>query len=48
VRLVYLTGFEIAVRGAQPATVMCAYNRVNGTYCSEHRRLLSVCLTRSR
>ena len=40
-REIYLTGFEIAVRGAQPAAVMCAYNRVNGTYCSEHRRLLT-------
>ena len=40
-REIYLTGFEIAVRGAQPATVMCAYNRLNGTYCSEHRRLLT-------
>jgi beta-glucosidase len=40
-REIYLAGFEIAVRGAQPATVMCAYNRLNGTYCSEHRRLLT-------
>ena len=40
-REIYLTGFEIAVRGARPATVMCAYNRLNGTYCSEHRRLLT-------
>jgi beta-glucosidase len=34
-------GFEIAVRGARPATVMCAYNRLNGSYCSEHRHLLT-------
>lgn len=40
-RELYLTGFEIAVRRARPWTVMCSYPRVNGTYASEHRWLLT-------
>ncbi|MGI6724896.1 MAG: glycoside hydrolase family 3 C-terminal domain-containing protein [Christensenellales bacterium] len=39
-REIYLTAFEIAVKKASPATIMCAYNQLNGTYCSDNRRLL--------
>lgn len=40
-REIYLAGFEEAVREGVPATVMCAYNKINGTYCSDNRFLLT-------
>ena len=40
-RRIYLKPFEYIVGHARPAAVMAAYNRINGTYCSENKWLLS-------
>ena len=40
-RRLYFKPFEYIVKKAKPATVMCAYNQVNGTFCSENKWLLT-------
>lgn len=40
-REIYLRPFEIAVSKSNPWSLMCAYNKVNGTYCTESSFLIS-------
>ena len=40
-REIYLASFEGMVKEAKPWTVMCSYNRINGTYACENQKFLT-------
>lgn len=41
IREIYLKPFEIVVKEGKVDSLMCAYNKINGTYCSEKKWLLT-------
>ena len=41
-REIYLKGFEIAVKTAQPGTIMTSYNRINAVHSANNRDLCTV------
>ncbi len=45
-REIYLKAFENVIKAVEPETVMCSYNRLNGSYCSENNWLLNEVLRR--
>ena len=40
-REIYLKVFERVVKESKPAAMMCAYNKINGTYCAQNKWLLT-------
>lgn len=40
-REIYLAAFEGPVKNAHPRTIMCSYNKINGIFASENKKLLT-------
>lgn len=40
-REIYLSAFEMVVKNAKPKTIMASYNRLNGEYACENKRLIN-------
>jgi len=40
-RDIYLRAFEYVVKEAQPAAIMCSYNKINGVYAGANHKLLT-------
>ena len=40
-REIYLPAFEVVVKKGRTRSLMCAYNAINGTFCSENKMLLT-------
>lgn len=40
-REIYLPAFEMTVKHSQPHQIMCSYNKLNGTFSSDNKRLLT-------
>lgn len=40
-REIYMSAFERVVKQSKPCAVMCAYNKLNGEYCSQNKWLLT-------
>lgn len=40
-REIYMAAFELAIKKAQPWTLMCSYNKINDIYASDNKRLMT-------